>query len=78
MPFDKEVPPGFTVRSVQGKVNGATFLVVQFFAPGDLDDPRYQGTCTLPPATFIHLPYEVSKEAFLKGTAWLEKQKSAQ
>jgi hypothetical protein len=77
MPFPEDkIPPGHVVRSVQGDVNGTLFLVVEFIIPGQ--DAAYDGTFTFPPVTFGHLPPVISKEAFLKGTAWLEKQKSAQ
>lgn len=53
------------------------FLVVQFFTPETGDQANYDGTFTIPPLTFGHLPPAVSEAAFLKGNEWLEKRKTA-
>lgn len=77
MPFPEDkIPPGHVVRSIQGDVNETRFLVVEFTIPGQ--EAAYDGTFAMLPLTFGHLTRALSKEAFLKGTAWLEKQKRAQ
>jgi hypothetical protein len=75
MPFPPDkVPEGHVATSVQGSVEGcATFLVVEAKLPSG--HVLYDGTCVLlKPFAIIHLTPVVAKAAFLKGTAWLEKQ----
>jgi hypothetical protein len=77
MPFpDDKVPDGHKVESVQGEVDGIIFLTAKATLPGN--HIVYDGTVTMPPLMFVHVTPAVAEAAFLKGTAWLQKQKSAQ
>jgi hypothetical protein len=76
MPFPADkIPEGHTAKSVQGTVNGRTFLAVRYTTPRGQEG--FDGTCvTLDPFAMIHVPPAVARAAFLKGTEWLAKQKA--
>jgi hypothetical protein len=74
LPFPEDkIPTGHRVRSVQGQVGVVTFISVQFVTPHG--HTGYDGTFIMPPV-MGHSPEPVSRAAFLKGQAWLEKQKT--
>jgi hypothetical protein len=77
MPFPGDkVPEGHKAEAIQGEVDGVLFLAAKATLPGD--NIVYDGTATMPPLTFIHVTPAVAEAAFLKGSAWLEKQKAGQ